>query len=134
MNRAGLFIALAVSAVAGIVFGFAPDLDLAISRMFFNPATQRFWPVDSLVNLVRAVMMWTVALVAAPAFIALAWKLLFPQRPMLIPARAALFMIATLALAPGFTANVVLKSFSGRPRPVAVTQFGGTEKFVPWWD
>jgi membrane-associated phospholipid phosphatase len=28
----------------------------------------------------------------------------------------------------------VLKEHWGRPRPIDVTQFGGTEHFVAWWD
>ena len=31
-------------------------------------------------------------------------------------------------------ANVLLKEHWGRPRPIDVTQFGGNEHFVPWWD
>ena len=30
--------------------------------------------------------------------------------------------------------NVILKDNSGRPRPMYVTEFGGKEKFLPWWD
>jgi len=53
---------------------------------------------------------------------------------MLISARAALFLIATLALAPGLMANLILKDYWGRPRPAEVQEFYGPEKFVPWWD
>src|SRR5580698_5991369 len=42
MNRTGLFIALGIGAVVGIVFGFWPRLDLAISGLFFDPATKDF--------------------------------------------------------------------------------------------
>jgi membrane-associated PAP2 superfamily phosphatase len=53
---------------------------------------------------------------------------------MLIEARAALFLIATLALGPGVLTNVILKDHWGRPRPIDVQQFGGDYRFVPWWD
>src|ERR1035437_10011262 len=39
-----------------------------------------------------------------------------------------------LARGPGFLANAVLKEHWDRPRPIEVTQFGGTEHFVAWWD
>jgi lipid A 4'-phosphatase len=52
----------------------------------------------------------------------------------LIPGRAAVLMIATLALAPGVVANVVLKQHWGRPRPIDIVEFGGDQHFVPWWD
>src|SRR6185312_1401729 len=43
-------------------------------------------------------------------------------------------MLMTLALGPGVVANLVLKEHWGRPRPIDVTEFGGTEHFRPWWD
>jgi lipid A 4'-phosphatase len=53
---------------------------------------------------------------------------------MLIPGRAALFMIVTLALGPGVLANGILKEHSARMRPEDVVQLGGSERFTPWWD
>ena len=40
----------------------------------------------------------------------------------------------TLALGPGALVNGVLKEHWGRSRPIDVTQFGGPEHFVAWWD
>ena len=82
----------------------------------------------------RDLFTYGIAALAAPAFIALAIKLVLPRRRMLIPARAALFLIATLALGPGLVTNVILKDNWGRPRPPEVTQFNGPEQFRPWWD
>jgi membrane-associated phospholipid phosphatase len=53
---------------------------------------------------------------------------------MLISGRATVFLIATMALAPGLLVNVLLKEHWDRPRPIAVTQFGGKQNFVAWWD
>ena len=134
MNRTGLLIALAVAAAVGLVFGFYPQLDLMLAAPFFDPATGSWigalapWPQ------LRGMAMWLVALVAAPAFIALGLKLVLPQRPLLLPGRAAVLMIVTLALGPGLLANVILKDNSGRERPGGVTEFGGSESFSPWWD
>lgn len=135
MNRTGLVIALAIGAVVGVVFAVYPQLDIAISRLFFDES-YRVFPVQySLVarNL-RELFTYIIAALAAPAFVALAIKLIMPRRPMLISARAALFLIATLALAPGLMANVILKENWGRPRPAEVTEFNGPEQFKPWWD
>src|SRR5438132_14308343 len=82
----------------------------------------------------RDVFYYAIASLVAPAFIALALKLLLPRRRMLIAGRAAVLLIATLALAPGLMANVILKDNWGRPRPPEITEFNGPEKFVPWWD
>src|SRR5215210_7344837 len=45
MNRTGLVIALLVGVVVGVVFGVYPQLDIAISRLFFDE-THRVFPVQ----------------------------------------------------------------------------------------
>jgi len=135
MNRTGLLVALAIGVCAGAVFALVPQLDIAISRLFFNEQYRVFPMQYSLVarNL-RDLFTYAIVALAAPAFIALAIKLVLPRRPMLISARAVLFLIATLALTPGLMANVILKDNWGRPRPPEVTEFHGPEQFRPWWD
>src|SRR5262245_38909370 len=134
MNRTGLLIALAVATAFGLAFGVYPKLDLILAGPFFDPATGLWAAVGQGVARTRDAVAWLIALIAAPAFIALGGKLLLPRRPMLLPGRAAVLMIVTLALGPGLLANVILKDNWGRPRPIDVTEFQGVEHFVPWWD
>ena len=135
MNRTGLVIALLAGLGVGAVLGVYWQLDIAISRLFFDETLRVFPAQYSLVaRHLRDVFIYTTALLAAPAFIALLLKIVLPRRRMLIAGRAALFLIATLALAPGLMANVILKENWGRPRPVEVKEFNGPERFVPWWD
>ena len=135
MNRTGLVIALAVAAVVGLVFGLRPDLDLQLAALFFDPGRGGFWRAyDPPFLRARDVATWLITLVSMPAFVALALKFIRPQRPALIPGRAVLLMLVTLALAPGVGAHLVVKEHWGRPRPIDVTQFGGDEHFRPWWD
>ncbi len=135
MNRTGLVIALAIAAVVGLVFGFRPDLDLKLAALFFDPERGGFWRAyDPPFLRARDAAMWLVTLISLPAFIAPVFKLIRPDRPLVIPGRAVVLMVATLALAPGVVANLVLKEHWGRPRPIDVTQFGGDEHFRPWWD
>src|SRR5687768_7676324 len=124
MNRTGLLIAFVVTAVVGIAFGLYPELDLKIASRFYdasnasnasNKGWMAHWEVPVAMHL-RNLSNWLIALIAAPAFIALALKLLLPRRRMLMPGRAVVLMISTLALAPGLVANVILKDNSGRPR------------------
>src|ERR1041385_3413448 len=124
MNRTGLVIALLIGVGVGVVFAAYPQLDIAISRAFFNES-YRVFPVQySLVaRHLRDIFTYVIALIVAPAFLAVALKLVLPRRPMLISARAALFLIATLALAPGLMANVLLKENWGRPRPAEIQEF-----------
>lgn len=134
MTRTGLLIALAIAAAVGLVFAIAPALDLALVKPFYHPETGLWLAVGKSVARLRRAAAWLIALAAAPAFLGLLVKLVFPRRPMLIPGRAAVLMITTLALAPGLVTNVILKDHWGRPRPIDVTQFGGADQFVPWWD
>jgi membrane-associated PAP2 superfamily phosphatase len=133
MNRTGLSIALAVGVVTGLAFGLYPQLDLILVAPFYDPTTG--WAVSGMSwLLVRNTASWIIALIAAPAGLALLGKLVLPQRPPLIPTRAAALMLLTLALGPGVLANVILKDNWGRPRPIEVVEFRGPLTFVPWWD
>jgi membrane-associated PAP2 superfamily phosphatase len=135
MNRIGLAVALAVAVVVGGVFAVDPDLDLKIAALFYDPASHKFvgWEHDW-VERARDAASLLIALLAAPAFVATLGKLVVPARPMLIPGRAALFLIVSLALGPGVLANGVLKEHSARMRPEDVTALGGSGRFTPWWD
>jgi lipid A 4'-phosphatase len=84
--------------------------------------------------LARDFGLWAGVAVVVPVLAALALKLLLPRRRLLISGRAIVFLVTTLALGPGLLTNVILKDHWGRPRPIDVTQFGGDQHFVAWWD
>jgi lipid A 4'-phosphatase len=131
MCRRGVIVALAIATVVGLVFGFFPRLDVDIADLFYDPAAQTF-PLRTYAGFryLREAATWMLVLFIAPAVLAL----LVARARRWISARAAIFLILTLALAPGLLANLVLKDHWSRPRPVAITEFGGSEHFVPWWD
>lgn len=134
MNRTGLLIVLAVAVTGGLVFGLWPQLDLAISRQFYNDVTHVFGPTPPVYDTLRDIASWIIALLVAPGIIAVIVKLAWPRRRMLVPPRAALFLVATLAIGPGLVTNTILKDYWGRTRPNGITQFGGDGPFVAWWD
>ena len=135
MNRTGLMIALAVAGVVGATFGYYPRLDLAVSGLFFDTATHRFvLATQDWVDYARAAARTLVALIFAPAVIAVVGKIIMPNRRALITGRAALLLGMTLALGPGIISNAVLKDHWGRYRPSDVVPFGGPDPFLPWWD
>jgi lipid A 4'-phosphatase len=134
MNRTGLALALTVAAVVGFTFAIRPDLDIAISRLFDPDQREfplRFHPV---LAWLRQESMWVVTALIAPAVVAVAIKLILPFTRMLMSGRAAIFLIATLALGPGLLVNITMKDYWPRSRPIDVPELGGSEKFVPWWD
>jgi len=135
MNRRVLVIVLIVAAIGGGIFAAFPQLDLKLAGLFYRGsygqwvAAQAPWA-----DLLRRLAHWLIALIVAPAVIALIVKLLLPRRPILMSGRASLLMISTLVLAPGLMANTIFKDNWGRPRPFFVQEFGGTAQFLPWWD
>jgi len=135
MNRTGLFIALALSLVVGLLFGLYPELDLKLAALFYDPRTQNFTlKLNWIAGLARDVAMWIAWGLAAPAIVALIVKLLRPDRPLIMSGRAVVFLLLTMLLSAGVLTNLTFKSYWGRPRPVLVTEFAGDLPFVAWWD
>jgi len=135
MNRTGIFIALALALVIGLLFGIYPELDLKLAALFYDPATKSF-PLKSnvLAAILRDGAMWIAWGLALPAIAAVVIKLARPDRPLMMSGRAIVFLLGTLILSAGILTNLGFKSYWGRPRPVVVTQFNGDMTFVPWWD
>jgi lipid A 4'-phosphatase len=135
MNRTGLFIALSLALVGGLVFGIFPELDLKLAALFYDAPTRSFpLKFNAYAALARDGAMWIAWGLAVPAIAALVIKLLRPDRPLMMSGRAIIFLLMTLILSAGVLTNLAFKSYWGRPRPVLVTQFGGDLAFVPWWD
>ena len=135
MNRTGLLIALGLALSVGLLFGIYPELDLKLAALFYD-STSKSFPLkhDGLAAVVRDGAMYIAWGLALPAIIAPFIKLLRPDKPLIIPGRAIIFLVVTLFLSAGVFTNLTFKSYWGRPRPVVVTQFNGPEQFVPWWD
>jgi lipid A 4'-phosphatase len=135
MNRTGLFIALSLTLVVGLVFGIYPELDLKLAALFYDAPTRSFpLKFNAYAALARDGAMWIAWGLAVPAIAALVIKLLRPDRPLMMSGRAIIFLLMTLILSAGVLTNLAFKSYWGRPRPVLVKQFGGDLPFVPWWD
>ncbi len=135
MNRTGLYTALALALVTGLLFGIYPELDLQLAALFYDAANKSFpLKFNTLAMFARDAAMWIAWGFALPAIGALVIKLARPDRPLLMSGRAIVFLLTTLVLSAGVLTNLTFKSYWGRPRPVVVTQFNGEMNFVPWWD
>ena len=135
MNRTGLFIALALWLVIGIVFGLYPELDLKLAALFFDPETKTFpLKLNSWAGVARDAAMWISWAFVLPSLVALVVKLIRPDRPLLVSGRAIVFLLVTIMLSAGILTNLTFKTYWGRPRPVVVTEFDGDQQFVAWWD
>jgi membrane-associated PAP2 superfamily phosphatase len=135
LARISFIILAALGILTGIIFAVDPSLDLQAASFFrylvFQP---EFRPFDSINEIVRQTGPLVIVAAIAPAVVAVVIKIFWPMRPTRMSARAALFLIVSLALGPGLLVNGLLKEGWARPRPGMVTQFGGDYAFMPWWD
>src|ERR1043165_3122045 len=103
MNRTGLFVALGLALVIGLVFGIFPELDLKLAALFYDSATKSFpLKLNAVATLARDGAMWIAWGIALPAIVALLIKLARPDRPLLISGRAIVFLLVTLMLSAGY--------------------------------
>src|SRR5258708_26945409 len=99
MNRTGLFIALSLALVIGLLFGIYPELDLKLAALFYDAPTRSFpLKLNWLASLGRDAAMWIAWGLAVPAIAALVIKLLRPDRPLMMSGRTVVFLLVTLTL------------------------------------
>jgi membrane-associated PAP2 superfamily phosphatase len=134
MNRIGLFIALALSLVFGLIFTIDPTLDMKIAALFYDPATKVF-PLGQVHWLIvaRSAAMWLAWAFVIPSILAVIWKLLRPVNPLFISGRSILFLLGSILISAVLLSNITFKTYWGRPRPAHVVEFNGDKQFVPWW-
>lgn len=135
MNRTGLFIALGLFAVVGLLFGIYPELDMRLAGLFYNAETKNF-PLSKVANaaFARDAAMWIAWAFAAPSIIALVVKMARPDKPLLVRGRTVAYLLISITLAAGILTNMTFKTHWGRPRPAAVVEFNGPWQFKAWWD
>lgn len=130
--RDPLVLVLIYLLAVSLLFVVFPSIDLWFSSLFYVGGAFEAVTVTRLVELRRLgdqLIILTIVVLAA----SLLGKLVWPERPIGIRPRATAFLLASLILGPGLIVNGLFKSYSGRPRPVAVDAFGGTHPFVPAW-
>ncbi len=134
MNRTGLFIALGVGLVTGLLFAFFPQLDLTLAHLFYDSSSRRF-TFDPLgkAEYVRRAAMWIAWGFAVPAIVALIVKLIRPEKRLWMSGRAVIFLLSTILINAILLPDVVVKHHWGRARPIATTEFNGSQTFKPWW-
>src|ERR1700759_3240253 len=99
MNRTGLFIALSLALVIGVLFGLYPELDLKLASLFYDGPTRSFpLTANSTASFARDAAMWVTWALVIPALGALAIKILRPDRPLLMSGLAIIFLTFTLLL------------------------------------
>jgi membrane-associated PAP2 superfamily phosphatase len=115
------------------VFLAFPAIDLRVSGLFYDPAEGFYLARSPALLTFRNSNDAIVAIVVFGLIASLVVKLARPERPSIVAPNSSLFLLASLALGPGVLVNLILKNLWGRPRPVLVDAFGGTEPYVAVW-
>jgi membrane-associated PAP2 superfamily phosphatase len=123
---------LAIVIVSG-VFLVAPQLDVWFSRLFYDPETGFPASRIPLLQALRQLNNLVIAIVVGAIIASIVLKLALPNQPSLIKPQWSTYILTTLLVGTVLVVNGIFKSFSGRPRPYRVEEFGGADAFVPAW-
>jgi len=130
---AGLMALMALVPISDL-FLLRPDLDIAVSRLFFTPGEGFVVSGWSFAVGLRAYGMLVFEVLLALAALGLLTPFLLGGRRSPIPPRWAAGFLLSVAFGPGLLVNGILKEWSGRVRPRDILEFGGSEVFTPVWD
>jgi lipid A 4'-phosphatase len=127
----GLAVYAAVLVASLALFWFAPQVDLVVSGLFYDPQhgfALAAWPPLHALKSSIPVIVWAILLIALGG----AFWLRFFGRPLWrLDRNRLIFIVAALSIGPGILVNTVLKDHWGRARPYQVEAFGGAQQFTP---
>jgi membrane-associated PAP2 superfamily phosphatase len=110
----------------------AVNADLMLAGYFYAP--QRGWPSENVRPWIDLYHYGNIP----PLMLGLCGLMLFIfgffMRRIASYRKVGLFLVIYLILGPGLIVNTLFKDHWGRPRPVEVQQFGGTQKYHPVWE
>jgi membrane-associated PAP2 superfamily phosphatase len=123
---------LAIIAVSA-VFLILPQLDIWFSLLFYDPDIGFPAAHIPLLQAIRQLNNFVIAITVGAIFASIILKLALPDQPSLIKPQWSTYILTTLLGGTVLVVNGIFKSFSGRPRPYRVEDFGGIDSFVPAW-
>lgn len=133
-RREFVVVTLAIASPLAFLFVAFPELDLAVAAAVRNGclAADRHqgWCSGWGVTGARQVFLVFFALAAA-VVVAITARTLIVRGGVGLDQARCLFLVAALALGPGFVANTVFKDNWGRARPREIVEFGGLHTFTP---
>jgi membrane-associated PAP2 superfamily phosphatase len=116
--------------VVGIVFAVWPDLDLAVTGLFYHQVFIGDSPIERLVRDFFRVTPFLVLIASTALYFARRFGFAVRWAP---DGRSAFFLAASFTIGTGLIVNLGMKDHLHRPRPVHVTEFGGQDEFRPWY-
>ncbi len=126
------FYALSMLGVSMVFFLSYPDIDLQVSKLFYDANTLSFpgkeWPwVKWIYIYTPEINKWIS--IGAAIFLLFSW--IRPNKGYNILRRRCITWLLTVIIGIGFIVDWVLKDHVGRPHPYQTVNFNGTDAFVP---
>ena len=121
---------LALFIVLGILAYKFSYIDILITNLFYNE--NGFYLADNTFGLIiyEGAYYLTIAVILL-LLVMLLLNLFKNIKPFGMPRKAVIFFIVVVIMAPGIVVNSILKENVGRPRPIHITEYGGTAVFQP---
>ena len=128
-----LLIALLVTLTLSAIFVTFPQIDIAVSQLFYVEG--RGFPASKMtaLNTFRAFGQYFPLTLTIVLVFGLVLKLIYPSRPSLFPPRFTLYFASLFLLGPALLVNGIFKPIFDRPRPRNTIDFGGDDLFVHAW-
>jgi lipid A 4'-phosphatase len=130
-NISTICIASAAGLFAALLFSAFPEIDLAVSRLFYLGDGTFLFSQPSVGAVIRTLLRvgFALACIASVAgFISLAF---FGRKFLGLGMLAWAYIGLCAAVGPGLVANLGFKDYWGRARPVHIEEFGGPKTFTP---
>ncbi len=124
-------ILIIVAIILAVVFRCFPNIDLYVSNLFYNTETRFAYKNSTISDIFYFGVPYLANIIIVSSLLLLIVKLILRGKLKFIKLRSILFIVITLALGPGLLVNAILKENVGRARPIAITEFGGKQKFTP---
>lgn len=121
---------LGATAAMAVLFLIFPEIDLAISGLFFD-GTRFPLQIHPVTHFLRESLQLVMVVLVLFAIAGLALRYFANRQLLGIGWRRWLFVVLCIIIGPGLFANTLLKDNWGRPRPVQTEDFGGNFAFAP---
>jgi len=123
---------LLLLAAIGVLLVAVPQIDLAVSRLFFDDSQGFYLKNQPLVRFIYDLVPWFSRIIIAGLvlFLLAAWTTWRQRAFFLRQRRVALYLLLVAVVGPLLLVNGVFKDHWGRARPAQVVEFGGTKQFT----
>lgn len=134
-SRSGVYsfvcITCAVGLIAALVFSAFPDIDLAVSRLFYLGDGHFLFAKPGIGATLRDLLRLAFVLVCIAAVLGFCMMAFFNWRFFGLDLAAWIYIALCAGIGPGLVANLGFKDHWGRARPVHISEFGGAKRFTP---